>query len=504
MPLLVMIPRAGAGGAAIGDYPQLLYQVGFSSQPLNATPAWSDLSTRVRGASTSRGGSYEFDRTETGTLSAVLSNRDSALSPENSASPYAPLHSTRPLKAELIWNSLTYPLFYGITQGFPQAFSHAGLDATVEQQGNDFFYALNQARFTPGSTTLTTALAVVPQGTEENVNVLLTDLPMPQAVPFTITVAGLTSEWPTEDMEVVEIVSSGIYRVLRSAETTYEHPVGAAVTTQAVSFGEELSGTRIQNVLEAVGFNGSWWDLDEGQSLIAASEDLAETSPLEHIALIAAAEFGRFFVSREGRFAFRDRHSIIVDNLSPVLTFKDNTLLSGASDEVPYELTGPLEHSEEKLYNRVKITIQGGDFDGQIVDVSDQDSIDEHFERVFERTFPYARLNDAESAARFVLARNAADTLRLPAISVQPVKDASDLWPLLLDREIGDRCRFRYQPTGGGDEIDKDVVMEGISHNIAPKQHVITFEATEVDATQYWILGRAGYTELGTSTRVGF
>jgi hypothetical protein len=489
-------------------YPDLSYQVAFASEPLSTSPAWVDMSTRMRAFTSKRGRSYEFDRMETGTSSVELGNRDAALSPENTASPYNPIRSTRPVRSFLQWES-SYPLFRGISEGFPQNYISLGKDAVVELQANDLFYALNNSRFPLGSTTLTVALEAVTSGTEETISVDSTALPMPQAVPFTITVAGFTHEWPTEDMEVLEIVSATQYRVLRSAATTYEHPMnpasaeGPPVSTGTVSFGEALSGERIRQVLEAVGFDSDWYDLDEGQSLIAPSEDLANVAPLEHINLITEAEFGRFFVSRAGLFTFRDRHAVIVDNLAPVLIFRDETLPT-ATNEVPYTLDSPLEHSEEKLYNRVRITIQGGDYDGQIVDVADQSSIDEHFERVFERTFPYALLNDAESAAQFVLSRNSEDTLRLPAITVYGVKNPSAYWPLLLAREIGERARFYYQPEGGGSEIVKDLVIEGITHRIAPLEHEVTFSCTEVDATRYWILGRADYSELGTSTRVGF
>jgi hypothetical protein len=509
-----------AGGLGVGTsqdtspttqvkrYPDLTYQVAFASEPLSTSPAWEDMSTRMRAFSSKRGRSYEFDRMETGSAGVRLDNRDAELSPENTASAYNPIRSTRPVRSFLQWET-AYPLFRGISEGFPQTYISLGKDAVVDLQANDLFYALNNSRFPLGSTTLTAALEAVTSGTEETISVVSTALPMPQAVPFTITVAGFTHEWPTENMEVLEIVSATQYRVLRSAETTYEHPmnpasaVGPSVDASAVRFGEALSGERIRQVLEAVGFTSAWYDLDEGQSLIAPSEDLANVSPLEHINLVTDAEFGRFFVSRAGLFTMRDRHSVIVDNLAPVIIFRDEALPTG-TNEVPYKLDAELEHSEEKLYNRVKITIQGGDYDGQVVDVADEASIDEHFERVFERTFPYALLNDAESAAQFVLARNSEDTLRLSAITVHGVKNPSLYWPLLLAREIGDRARFYYQPEGGGDQIVKDLFIEGISHRIAPLEHEVTFDCTEVDATRYWILGRPDYSELGTSTRVGF
>lgn len=481
-------------------YPDPVYEVAFDSPPLTASPAWETLTTRVRALNATRGRSYEFDRMETGTMTAALANRDAALSPANSASTYAPLKATRPVRALLAWDTV-YPLFRGITEGYPQAYPNTGTDALVGLQANDLFYALNRARFNPGETQLTTAIVIVPPdphhpagGPIGTIDVVSTALPMPQAVPFDITLdeGGIAEE----TMSVTEILGPTSYAVTRTG-TPQEHGIGAVVTTQAVSFGEALSGTRIQQVLERVGFDATWYDLDAGQSVMVASEDLASISPLEHINLIVEAEFGRFFASREGRFTFRDRHAIILDFLDPVVTFADWTLVT--TDEIPYRIEGALEHSEEKLYNRVKITHPGG-----VVDISDQASIDEHFERAFEREWPYANVNDAVSAAYFVLARQSEHTLRLPQVVVHPVNDPATLWPLVLDREIGDRCRFRYQPVGGGDEIDQDVIIEGIAHDIRPKHHAVSFQLTEADPNAYWILGLAGYSELGVTTVVGF
>ncbi len=482
--------------------PGITYQVAFDSEPLDLTPSWEDLSTRLREISFKRGRSYEFDRMETGTMGARLGNNDAELTPYNTASQYAPIRSTRPVRAILQWE-IPYDMFRGISEGFPQTYQSFGKDAFVQLNSSDLFYGLNNSRFIPGSTSLTAAIAGgTPQNFEETITVSSTALPMPQAVPFDIRVAGLTDEWPVENMTVTEILSATQYNVVRGDETTYEHPIGAEVETDSVSFGPALSGERIRQVLERVGFDANWYDLDAGQSVMAESTDLAGVNPLEHINLIAEAEFGRFFVSRAGRFTFRDRHSIILDHLTPVFTFTDGA--DTTAGEVPFVLEGELSHAEDKLYNRVQITIAAGDYSGTVVDVSNQDSIDEHFERVFERTYPYANLNDAESAAQYVLARYAEAQLRIPAIAVQGAIDPENLWPRLLPREIADRVRFIYQPEGGGDPIDKDLAIDGISHSLRPGEHVVRFQCTEVDSNQYWILGLAGYGELGQTTVLGF
>ena len=500
MPLVMGFSVSGAKPSS-ALYPSMLLDVAFPSQPLATSPAWTDLSPRIRVFSTQRGRSYEFNRMETGTLAAAVSNRDAALSPANSASPYAPLKSTRPVQLRLVYDGTTYPVFRGISEGYPQAYPGDGTDALVQQSANDLFYALNQSRFTPGSTTLGTEMEIVAAGAEETITVGSTGLPMPQAVPFEIIIdADTVAE---ETVTVTEIVTATSYVITRAA-TPQEHAISAPITTHAVSFAEELSGTRIQRVLEHVGFTGpteghsGWYDLDAGQSVIAASEDLAGVSPLEHINLVAETEFGRFFASRAGLFTFRDRHSIILDFLTPIVTFADLTLVTGT--EIPYRIEGALEHSEEKLYNRVRITVPSG----EVVDISDQTSIDEHFERVYERELPYANLNDAVSAANFVLARSVEHTLRLPRITVFPASDPTNLWPAVLAREIGDRCRFRYQPEGGGDEIDQDVIIEGISHTSAPRSHAVGFQLVEADPNDYWILGTATYSELGETTWAAF
>lgn len=480
--------------------PSVTYQVAFASQPLAASPSWNDLSDRLRAFSLRRGRSYEFDRMETGTTNAALANRDAALNPGNTSSVYNPVRSTRPVRVFIQWQS-AYAAFRGITEGFPQTYRAQGKDAQVQINANDLFYALNQARFTPGSTTLGAAMALATDGSSpgasETITVASTDAPLPQVVPFDITIEdGLPTE---ETVTVTAIVSPTSWTVTRSS-TPFEHAPGSAVTTTAVSFPPALSGERIRQVLEAVGFDSQWYDLDAGQSMIAASEDVSQVNPLEHINLVTDAEFGRFFVSKEGLFTFRDRHSIILDYQTATITFHE----PATGSEIPFNLDGELSHSEEKLYNRVRITVKGGPYAGAVVDVKDQSSIDNHFERIFEREFPYANLNDAEAAAQYVLLRYAESQIRLPGISVRAALNPSILWPLLLAREIGERVRFRYQPEAGGSEIDKQMSIDGIAHQIAPGDHVVTFQCTEVDSTQYWILGQAGSSELESTTRVGF
>lgn len=228
------------GVPPVGKYPTISYQVAFTSQPLSESPAWLNLGDRVRNLSMTRGRSFEFDRMETGTMKGILSNRDAALSPDNSASPYAPIQSTRPVRAMAHWVQ-PYPLFRGIGDGYPCAYPNVGTDAVVELQANDLFYGLNNSRFTPGETLLfylpspDPVLQIVPAGTEEIISVNSTALPMPQVPPFEVIVdEGIIGR--EETLIVLAILSATSYLVQRG-ESPQEHYWNAHLTTRVFSIG---------------------------------------------------------------------------------------------------------------------------------------------------------------------------------------------------------------------------------------------------------------------------
>lgn len=78
---------------SITTIPQIVYEFAFNADPNqnSVPPYWSDLSSRVLfGWTTSHGRQYELDVNEAGEWSVELDNRDGALDPANSASPYWP------------------------------------------------------------------------------------------------------------------------------------------------------------------------------------------------------------------------------------------------------------------------------------------------------------------------------------------------------------------------------------------------------------------------------
>lgn len=377
-------------------------------------------------------------------------------------------------------------VFNGYVEGFPQEWPSLGFDSLVQQRAVDAFLALRFSKLIPASTTLSQPLAAQPTAsTSENIAVGETGLPMPQAVPFTLTVG-------SEAMTVTAILDATTYRVTRGGENSAAHDAGATITSDAVSFGTELTGARVRNVLERIGMSPAQWDIEDGQTLLAPSQNLAGTDPLAHLNEVAEVEGGRFFAARDGKLTFLDRH-----HLFKVETSSRATLGDGAGELHYRDIR--VTHEQERIYNIVRVTAA----DGTIAEVRDQASIDDHFERVLEKSWPLANPNEAWAAARYLLKRYSRMQVRIPELVFAGRSDPNNLWPVLLGMELGQRYRVVRRPSND-DPIDKELLVEGIAHSGTPSNIETRVQMSLADTTHYWRLGVTGYSELGSTTRVGY
>jgi hypothetical protein len=478
--------------------PDIQMAIAFDSQPLETFQSYEAVSEYSRNASTKRGRQFELDRTEAGAANLLLDNRDGRFNPENPTSPYYPnLKPTRRFQLKAAWNSVIYTLFTGFLEGYPMAYPHVGFDRVVNQDAVDAFMALALARFIPGSTTLMSEMVNVAataesSGTQrELISVGSTALPMPQKVPFEITI-DKDKPYP-ETMTVVERVSATVWLVEREISRATGHTFGAAITTDVVSFGEEYTGQRIQNVLERINLPIERY-IETGISLLAESDNLAGQSPLEHLQLAAEAEGGRLFVAADGTLGFYSRHHPHIYETSDRATFGD-----GGGTELTYIDATPT-HEEEKLFNIVRIIPASGNAQ----EVRDEASIADHFERVLEKQWPLADDNEALSAAEYLLSRLSRMQIRIPQMTLDGSADPAQLWPVILNLELGNRYRFKMRPKDGTQMIDKTLVVEGVSHSWQPDQLRTAVQLSLADTGAYWHLGIAGKSELGDTTTITY
>ncbi len=126
-------------------FPSLLVMLDITNDPTNSTRVWTNITAYVRECSLVRDGrSNETERTQTGSCSLLLDNRDGRFTPQNSASPYYPnMKTTRWLQVRAIWQGTTYYRWTGIVELIANSWPGVGRDSVVEMQGSTALKVLN-------------------------------------------------------------------------------------------------------------------------------------------------------------------------------------------------------------------------------------------------------------------------------------------------------------------------------------------------------------------------
>lgn len=221
----------------------------------------------------------------------------------------------------------------------------------------------------------------------------------------------------------------------------------------AVGAGED-AGARIDRILDSLGWSATDRIVADGDTTLQATT--LEGDGLTELQLTADTELGEFYIDGAGRAVFRNRHALMEDDRSntPQAEFGDlDPELRYAEVELAYD--------DDQMANDVRITRVGG------AEQTAEDTLlqDEYLVRTFERS-DLLMQSDATAAdyARFILHTSKDPELRFSSLTVNPLRDETNLFPQVLGREIGDRITIIRRPPGGGDPIERDVIIRGISH----------------------------------------
>jgi hypothetical protein len=263
----------------------------------------------------------------------------------------------------------------------------------------------------------------------------------------------------------------------------------------SATYLEEDSGTRVNNVLDDIGWPAGERDIDVGDSTIA--ELVLDNEPaLSHLLKVAQAELGLLFVARDGKVRFIARQSFLLTELDAVnFTWGDTPAEHRYVDVVPQ-----LDYSQ--IWNEVKITPEGG---GEQV-ASDPDSIAITLSpRTLTRSVPLVTAAEAADQANYLLSRHSTPAVRIDSMELAVVRDP-DQWASALEAEIGTRLTVFRRPAAGGDPIERDVYVVGKQLGADGETGVwsVSFRLAPFDADAgFWILGDAERSLLGETTTLG-
>ncbi len=249
----------------------------------------------------------------------------------------------------------------------------------------------------------------------------------------------------------------------------------------------ELSGTRVNAVLDAIGWPAADRAIDTGISTIQGVT-LVDERALTHLQMVEATEGGVLFVSRDGKITFLDR-------TKPITVALDETNLTwGESGLEKHYAELSTSFDDSQIWNETKV-ISPGNLDGEAMDAASQTR---YFKRTLVQSTLHEDANEQQSKAEYLVARFSEPALRVIGVDLSSAKGQDVQWPHILGREIHDKVRFRKNPVGGG-TISQDSFIEGTTETIRQGVWNIGWNLSPLDrATDYWIWGESRW---GIDTR---
>ena len=260
---------------------------------------------------------------------------------------------------------------------------------------------------------------------------------------------------------------------------------GSAITTVAGAGAGQLSGARVDALLNAVEWPISLRNIDVGESTLQADPGTSR-NVLEALQTVENSEFGGIFIDGESKINFVDRNSLITRPATSVYTFSDT------GSNISYT-NAVVAFDDTTIANDVTVNRLGG----TAQNVFDQPSIDKYFlhsgirEGILVQT-------DTESLnqARGILATRKDPEVRIDSIQLNLYDDINPNKPLAgVDIELLDGITV-IKTMPGSTSVTQPSLVNAIHHDITKSSWNTTLFTSEpllagfvLDSTISGILG---------------
>ena len=292
----------------------------------------------------------------------------------------------------------------------------------------------------------------------------------------------ITSYTTTTPKNATDVVYTTIQAVdaLRLAQN-------AQIATGTGATASDLSGTRIDQILDQIAWPESMRDVDAGLTTMQADPGTARTS-LAALQTVTNSEYGAFYVDASGSFVFQDRSVTTASIGGTPTVFNDNGTDIGYFNAV-WRLDDTL------VFNQANVTRTGGTVQTAINAAS--------VEKYFAHTYNIQNLlmqTDAVALdyARAYVASRAETSVRCDAIELDLYTDnyANGI-VAALDLEFFDPVTITTNQPGAS-TLTKTLQVFGVAHNVTPNKWRTTFTTLE-PVIDGFIIGNANYGILGTN-----
>ena len=262
----------------------------------------------------------------------------------------------------------------------------------------------------------------------------------------------------------------------------------------AVTPSAEASGTRINTVLSysEINYQGAR-AIDTGSSTLGAYAIAQDTNVLNYLQLVNTSEQGYLFMSANGTLTFKGRSSV----LNPVAGATWNTDGTG----LPYQ-TLVNQYGDELLYNYIVTQSPAGA--KQIA--SNATSI------ALYQSQQYALMDllnsttsEVAGLGNYLLGKYQNPVLRFTGLSTQMAALSTANQNILLGLDLTSICSVVKNFVVGTPATEtQTLIVSGVSHNITPGSHIVSYTFESTDQNAYFTLNDAIFGTLSTSNLLSF
>jgi hypothetical protein len=246
----------------------------------------------------------------------------------------------------------------------------------------------------------------------------------------------------------------------------------------------QLSGTRVNKILDQIAWPTTMRDVDAGLTTLQADPGTARTT-LAALTTVANSEYGAIYVGKNGYFVFQDRTVTVSSVAGTPVVFNDNGTDIGYSNAV-WRLDDTL------VFNQANVTRTGGTVQTAI----NQASIDKYFAHTYnQQDLLMATDADALNYARAYVASRAETSIRCDAIELDLYTDNYDAGiTAALDLDFFDPITITTNQPGNS-TLTKTLQVFGIDMSITPNKWRCVLTTLEpiidgfiLNSTQYGVL----------------
>jgi hypothetical protein len=242
----------------------------------------------------------------------------------------------------------------------------------------------------------------------------------------------------------------------------------AQISTVAGTSAGQLSGTRINALLDAIDWPASMRDVDAGLTTMQADPGTARTS-LAAMQTVEISEYGALYVDAAGSFVFQDRAVTAGSTGATPTVFNDN-----GSDISYFNAVWRLD--DTLVYNSASVTRTGGTAQTAI----NQPSIDKYFVHSYNQQNLLMETDAvALDYAQAYIASRAETSIRCDAIQLDLYTDNYNLGIIAaLELDYFDPVTITTNQPGGS-TLTKTLQVFGVAQSITPNSWKTTLTTLE-------------------------